>query len=386
VSSDENDMTVAAPPRRPPRFEDPADLDALEALIEEARRRARRRRRLQGGGALLVLATGAAAFFGFGNGGRSRAPHPSAGDVSLPQIKRIPPNEIRNGAITLMDVRTIAPGEGPPGWYGVSTLGRDGRLRTIVRCPHRVDWCGEVEGIAWAPDGRWLALSVTSFASANPYNGLHVVNPRTGADRLVVPCRPGACDWVDLSWSPDGSRLAYVANGSIFVIGAYSGRTRLHADLPGTLSSPSWSPDGGSIGFAHAWRRRSSVYVTRLDGTGRRLLTRHAAAPAWSPLGSAIAYRTRCGVKLMTPNGKDVTPRSAFRCNHIGFPGPPVWSPDGHRIALARKTTRGMGAAKAGTYVMNADGTDLTRLTPKTIGVWMGKEPRPAWRPLPRTR
>lgn len=40
-------------------------------------------------------------------------------------------------------------------------------------------------------------------------------------------------------------------------------------------------------------------------------------------------------------------------------------------------------ANRSGTYVMNADGTELVRVTSKSLGVWMGQTPRPAWRPRP---
>ena len=32
------------------------------------------------------------------------------------------------------------------------------------------------------------------------------------------------------------------------------------------------------------------IYVVNADGTGRRLLVRDAAEPAWSPNGSKLAY------------------------------------------------------------------------------------------------
>ncbi len=223
------------------------------------------------------------------------------------------------------------------GWYGLSAVGAGGRLRHLVRCPQRASSCGWVESLDWSPSGRWLAISVSTLNIGIPSRGVHVVDIKTGVDRQIRSCVPGReCDWFDLDWSPDGSRLAYVAGGIYVINRDGSGRRHLRIGLPGGKHWPSWSPDGTQIAFAsrlgpyEPW----SVYVVRPDGTHRRLLAAGTAAPAWSPDGTRIAVTSRCvGIKLLRPAGQDVTPGRGS-CRTIGVSGTPVWSPDGTQIAV----------------------------------------------------
>ena len=66
---------------RPPRADDPADAEALEALIEEARQRARRRRRGYAASALVAAAIGLLGFYGFNHGGGAGRPQARAEQV-----------------------------------------------------------------------------------------------------------------------------------------------------------------------------------------------------------------------------------------------------------------------------------------------------------------
>jgi len=176
----------------------------------------------------------------------------------------------------------------------------------------------------------------------------------------------GDGNWQNLAWSPDGTELAYVSGASIYVLRLAHPSEPVILRNPGT--SPSWPPDGRLIAYdlCHGFRY-AGIDVARPDGSVRHL-RRFGCAPAWSPDGRRIAYTTRCGIRLMTTAGKDVTPGSVWRCTHIGAGGSPVWSPDGRKIA---------SSGVDGVYVMNADGSAL-RL------VWRGPAGSPSWRPLPR--
>jgi WD40 repeat protein len=279
-----------------------------------------------------------------------------------------------NGAVTLI------------GGAGISTIGPDGRLHTVVRCPPTYE-CGVLQSVDWSTDGRRLAYSINTFAAGSPHAGLHVLDTTTGKDKHILGGELGCLAPFDLDWSPDDTRLVYACAMSgplepapgIYVIEPDgSDRTLLQTGLSGRHSSPSWSPDGARIAFAFGASGRSTIYLFDLAQNRRTLLVAGGSAPAWSPDGNTIAYRVDCGVKLAAPDGRDMTPISGpFRCNAIGVAGVPTWSPDGKKIAI--------GTRNRGIYVMDADGTDLTRITKESASGATGLG-RPSWRPVFRAR
>jgi len=389
-------VTVTAPPRRP-REAAPADLEALEALIEEARRRARRRRQRNGVAALIAGVTAAGAFYGFGQGGDpgdgrggSAAEPPHVGWSAERAAEAL-----RNGRLTIL------------GEYGIQTVSSAGRVRTLIQCDNlsqKEEPCAAHPwSVDWAPDGRRLAYATAVGPGAMPgrwrFVALHVHDTVSGAHVR----RRLSCFASDIDWSPDGSRLAYVCQGRLYLIRAdLAGPPRLlRTYVPGRHAWPTWAPSGTALAFAAVTRRgpahtRQRIYILPVgfvDAARPRLLTRDGNAPSWSPDGSEIAYRALCGgVKLITPGGIDVTPASiTLKCRAIGVRGAPVWSPDGRQLSVTT-TPHGPCAPRdprpsptsrcirMGTYVMNADGSALQLVTIHD-GLNAAGRGRPTWRP-----
>ncbi|HEX9951845.1 MAG TPA: peptidase S9 [Rubricoccaceae bacterium] len=102
-------------------------------------------------------------------------------------------------------------------------------------------------GLAWSPDGRTLAVAVTS----GPSDAIAFVDVATGTVRLV---RPRGLDAVlALAWSPDGERLAAEAT-----VGAQSDLFLIHPETGDAVNltrdlyadhAPAWAPDGRSLVF-----------------------------------------------------------------------------------------------------------------------------------------
>jgi dipeptidyl aminopeptidase/acylaminoacyl peptidase len=366
-------MTVTAPPRRP-NANDADVAAALEALIKEARRRTRRRRMLYAV-SLLAASAGAAGFFGLDSGGgagaRSQLASQPVGSAEILHAAAAA-SPVVNGPLTVVDpagdISEVTPGNG---------------LRELLRCT-AARGCNEVQSLAWSPSGRLLAFSaVTGPGAASTYDGLHVLDARTGRDWHILGSVGTSA--ADLAWSRDGSRLAYVVNSTRTVPGPReidilradgNGRVRRIDAGRGVPSSPTWSPDGQRIAFALHERGVNAVYAVDLAGGNVTLLAQHAAAPAWSPDGTTIAVRGCRGVRLVRVE----RPEGAWSCSPFGRllvrkDGPPTWSPDGRDLAIQ--------VDGDGIYVASASGRHLHRVSEPSGGwVWFGVA-RPAWRPRP---
>ena len=277
--------------------------------------------------------------------------------------------------------------------------------RPIWHCPGGADWCGEITGVAWSPDGERLALSLGEVGANSTYIGFHIIDLRTGTDRHI-PARAmtrtfGCFTPTYLTWSPNGKLLAYTCRdlgggpspyGRIYTIRPDGTGRRLLTTHTLEAFSSTWSPDSKRIAFStgeipfpgRAFTGYvSAVYVVNLDGSHRRRLAA-GALPDWSPDGKTIAYLTpgcahapdnKGRIRLVTPTGRDVTPPTA-PCNGIGPAGNPVpaWSPDGRQLAVGTDSAL---------YLMHADGTGLRQLQ---RGRLLSRSPawgyiRPAWRP-----
>jgi Tol biopolymer transport system component len=269
------------------------------------------------------------------------------------------------------------------GVHGLSiqTVGTDGRLTTVWSCPPRTN-CGAPSGVAWSPDGTHLAIAALSVATATPYDGLDMLNIKTGRFTSVLqypevcPGLPGGFGY-DVACARDGKRVAFTCNAAkIQVIDVKSKAHHAIATSLRGVTSASWSPDGTQIAFAAGTAGRSAVYVIDADGQHRHLVARHGRAPAWSPTEPLIVYRApasgaACGaLRLVTPDGRDATPPTATGpCQQFGPQQAvaPEWSPDGTQIAVS---------SNRGLYVVQADGSNLRRIS--AAGAYSGQL---AWQP-----
>ncbi|HEX5030661.1 MAG TPA: hypothetical protein VFX78_04280 [Candidatus Eisenbacteria bacterium] len=265
----------------------------------------------------------------------------------------------------------------------------------------------------WAPGGAWVA-----FAGGDSLLGdvqIFVVSPR-GTNQVNLTKAPGTVN-VDPSWSPDGSKIAFMStrdgNAEIYVMNSDgSGLHRLTKNSSAD-SRARWVPGGDAISFLSNRDGKYEIYVMSPDGShqvavtdpphdvfdyawssDRRLAFSSLRAgnadiyatvwitageiqltsdslnqsdPAWSPDGGRIAYMSFDGMHVAASDGS--TDQWVPNSNYLGFGL--AWSPDGRSIVLAN-----LDNGDFDIVITAPDGTERRNLTQSP-----GDDTEPAWEP-----
>ena len=237
---------------------------------------------------------------------------------------------------------------------------------------------------AWSPNGSRLAfVPFGSDCGGAPSQSVVCVMNADGTGLVGLPISATPAQ-NGLSWSPDGSKIAFFGAGGLYAVNVDgSGSILLTSSLGvGSPNFPAWSPDGSKIAFSCGVESgNSDICVVNADGTGLARLTTDPAddhRPRWSPDGSKIAFATtRYGldgngnptIAVMNPDGTGVTP--------IGYGDAPAWSPDGGRISfLTYANCDPDYGCDFWLMVMRADGTGSQFLSAAVYPA-----DTPAWRP-----
>jgi Tol biopolymer transport system component len=125
-----------------------------------------------------------------------------------------------------------------------------------------------------------------------------------------------------------------------------------------------------------AYESFGGVSTVKADGTGHRLIVKHADAPSWSPDHRRVAYVLKNAIWTAKADGSD---RRRVIALANGLPFEPAWSPKGDRIAYEQITeVRRPGADDGEVDEVHAVFTVRTNGTGRRL-VHAGESP--AWTP-----
>lgn len=181
------------------------------------------------------------------------------------------------------------------------------------------------------------------------------------------------------AFSPDGSRIAFNSDrdGShnIYTMNLDGSDIKRITDGASNDRSPAYAPDGSMIVFqSDRDGGREHLWAVPVNGGEPRQITRGAqnnTAPNWSRDGTRIVYQSDAGggvTHIFTVDARGGSPRQLT--DGMARDNRPVWSPDGKQIAFTRFENNQWNI-----YVMNADGSDIRKLTEGTFNI------NPSWSP-----
>ena len=228
----------------------------------------------------------------------------------------------------------------------------------------RLSWQAGLEiQPAVSPDGRFMAYA-GGTATATRIFVRQVAGGRAvplTEDSTVVQSAP--------TWSPDGTRVLYLADSTVFSAPASGGpaRQEVRARPGAPIRSAEWDRSAGTIAFAAG----DSLFLQAVGDTARFLApVRNANDCRWSPDSRAIACASGNAsfasigplfgnlapsaiVVVSVPDGRRRYLTDSAAVNQV-----PAWSPDGRWVYFVSNRDGPLDI-----YRVSADGGQPTRLT-----------------------
>ena len=193
----------------------------------------------------------------------------------------------------------------------------------------------------WSPNGQ--SIGYVSYRKGQPR--IYLAEIFAGRATADLTREPEGRQAFMPAFSPDGQQLAFASNRSgnmdIWVSNVDGSNQRRLTRSPASDVAPCWSPTGREIAFTSGRGGTPQIYVMDAEGLNVRRLTRvgnHNDSPSWNPSReyAEIAYTARLEggkfdiavIDLETRQVRQITQRRGS-CEY------PSWAPNGRHLAFS---------------------------------------------------
>jgi Tol biopolymer transport system component len=242
---------------------------------------------------------------------------------------------------------------------------------------------GGIVGTASAtPQARGDLILYTSDSAADGSREIHAISVNGGGPRRLTRNSPQG---YSAAWSPRGGRLAFIApklqrTGDRWTRGRGvaiwtvdpTGRRPRRVRAMDDASQVQWSPDGRRLAVI----ADGDLYVMRPDGSSLVRLTTDTVGAldfAWSPDSRRLIVsewrgdRIGAGISAVSARGGELRritpPQTKTQIEDEQLFWPAGWAPNGRQVAFVRETGQYVGDAPVFLLIVaNADGSHAKRL------------------------
>jgi tricorn protease len=200
-------------------------------------------------------------------------------------------------------------------------------------------------------DARWASGDAAGQIVYEVTGALHIYDTRNHSDRALTIHVPS--DLVatraaersvkkfveDFALSANGKRAAFTARGDIFSVPLEHGVTLDLTHTPGAHEREvSWSPDGKRVAYISDESGEEEVWVRDADGTHPVMLTQGVIGrlyqPMWSPDGKSIAFADSASRIHVVGTSAGASDKVVAQ-DPGNTPRDYTWSPGGHYLAYS---------------------------------------------------
>jgi Tol biopolymer transport system component len=186
----------------------------------------------------------------------------------------------------------------------------------------------------------------------------------TGLARLVFEGWSGGPYNVSFSWSPDGTQIALVHNGDIWIVPVGEGTPLQITNTPEKELYVNWSPDGEKVGYLIINGDNRSMYLLSKTGGVPKLIAENITTGRWLPDNKRACILRNGNINIISLEDGKVL-EHIFNIKDLGLDdfSSPDFSPNGKKMVFS-----GQSGTKSSIYIYSFENKEFAKIAEEIPG------------------